>query len=46
MEDADPARRLYERAGFRLDGRREPAPRRDAAELRMHRTVGRPPLSP
>lgn len=34
-----PARRLYERAGFRLDGRSEPATHAGAAELRMRKRV-------
>jgi ribosomal protein S18 acetylase RimI-like enzyme len=39
MEDAAPARALYERAGFRLDGRREPTPNRDVDELGMRRDL-------
>jgi GNAT superfamily N-acetyltransferase len=34
-----PARRLYERAGFRLDGRSEPATHRGAIELGMRKPV-------
>jgi ribosomal protein S18 acetylase RimI-like enzyme len=34
-----PARRLYERAGFRLDGRSEPAAQPGATELGMHKRL-------
>ena len=44
MEDAIPARALYERAGFRLDGRREPTPNRAADELGMRRELA--PVNP
>jgi GNAT superfamily N-acetyltransferase len=42
VDRATPARRLYERAGYRLDGRSEPATHDSAVELGMHKPLGRP----
>ena len=42
VDRATPARRLYERAGYRLDGRSEPATQDSALELGMHKPLGRP----
>ena len=38
-----PAVRLYERAGYRPDGRREPASEPGATELGMQKTLAVPP---
>ena len=39
LDDIAAARRLYERAGYVLDGRREPAGRPGAVELGMHKSL-------
>jgi GNAT superfamily N-acetyltransferase len=43
VDRATPARRLYERAGYRLDGRSEPATHDGALELGMCKRLGAAP---